>query len=122
MPMSSRPRTGSSGACGRSRDLRSSRSDATSVSGPALHRSSTRRWCGGASKPPPELSERSDVEPHVFDLDVAGPKRDYVGYRSRPPKVVWPNGAAIAVSIVVNYEEGSEYSIPMGDGRNDVLT
>lgn len=62
------------------------------------------------------------MEPRVFDLDVPGPKRDYVGYGSRTPRVVWPNGAAVAVSIVVNYEEGSEYSIPMGDGRNDVLT
>jgi peptidoglycan/xylan/chitin deacetylase (PgdA/CDA1 family) len=62
------------------------------------------------------------VDPQMFDLDVPGPKRDYVGYGARLPKVVWPNGAAIAVSLVVNYEEGSEFSIPMGDGRNDVLT
>jgi peptidoglycan/xylan/chitin deacetylase (PgdA/CDA1 family) len=61
-------------------------------------------------------------ERRTTDLNVPGPRRDYVGYGSRPPRVVWPNGAAIAVSIVVNYEEGSEYSIPMGDGRNDVLT
>src|SRR5258708_31941373 len=62
------------------------------------------------------------LEARAFDLDVPGPKRDYVGYGSRLPKVVWPGGAAIAVSIVVNYEEGSEFSVPMGDGRNDVLT
>ena len=47
--------------------------------------------------------------------DVPGPKRDFVGYGPRKPRVVWPNGAAVALSIVVNYEEGSEASKPDGD-------
>ncbi len=42
-------------------------------------------------------------------------ERDFVGYGSNPPAVKWPNGAKIAVSVVVNYEEGSEYSILDGD-------
>ena len=33
--------------------------------------------------------------------------RDFVGYGPNPPVVEWPNGAKIAVSVVVNYEEGS---------------
>ncbi len=37
-------------------------------------------------------------------------QRDFVGYGLNPPKVEWPNGARIAISVVVNYEEGSEYS------------
>ena len=41
--------------------------------------------------------------------------RDFVGYGPNPPAVKWPNGAKIAVSVVVNYEEGSEYSILDGD-------
>ena len=41
--------------------------------------------------------------------------RDFIGYRVNPPDVQWPNGARIAVSVVVNYEEGSEYSILDGD-------
>ena len=41
--------------------------------------------------------------------------RDFVGYGADPPAVRWPNGAKIAVSVVVNYEEGSEYSILDGD-------
>ena len=53
------------------------------------------------------------------DQDVPGPKRDFVGYGRRLPKVVWPNGANVALNIIVNYEEGSEYSIPAGDGRNE---
>ena len=37
------------------------------------------------------------------------------------PKVFWPNNAHVAVNLVVNYEEGSEYSKPAGDDRNDGL-
>lgn len=45
--------------------------------------------------------------------------RDFVGYGQHPPQVRWPNGEKLVVNIVVNYEEGAEYSIPDGDGRND---
>ena len=57
----------------------------------------------------------------LVDQDIPGPKRDYVGYGRRPPRVVWPNEAKVAVNIVVNYEEGSEYSMAAGDGRNEGL-
>jgi peptidoglycan/xylan/chitin deacetylase (PgdA/CDA1 family) len=50
-----------------------------------------------------------------------GPVRDYVGYGEHTPQFRWPGGAAVAINVVVNYEEGSEYSLPMGDERNDVL-
>ncbi|MBV8612806.1 MAG: polysaccharide deacetylase family protein [Acetobacteraceae bacterium] len=53
---------------------------------------------------------------------VPGPKRDFVGYGRRVPRARWPNGARVAVSLVLNYEEGSEYAHPNGDGRNDGLT
>lgn len=55
------------------------------------------------------------------DQPMPGPTRDYVGYGSHVPRVRWPNDAALAVSLVVNYEEGSEYSLPAGDGRNEGL-
>lgn len=45
--------------------------------------------------------------------------RDFVGYGPRPPQVRWPHGEKLVVNIVVNYEEGAEYSIPDGDGRSD---
>jgi allantoinase len=45
--------------------------------------------------------------------------RDFVGYGQTPPDVSWPNGARLAVNFVLNYEEGSEYSIADGDGRSD---
>lgn len=31
--------------------------------------------------------------------------RDLVGYGRHPPNAQWPNGAKIAVSFVINYEE-----------------
>jgi peptidoglycan/xylan/chitin deacetylase (PgdA/CDA1 family) len=48
----------------------------------------------------------------------AGPPRDFVGYGPEPPRVHWPGGALVAVNLVVNYEEGGEYSLPE-DGIND---
>ena len=41
--------------------------------------------------------------------EVQARKRDLIGYGRRPPKVVWPNGAKVAVNLVINYEEGSEH-------------
>jgi peptidoglycan/xylan/chitin deacetylase (PgdA/CDA1 family) len=55
----------------------------------------------------------------LIDQDIPGPKRDFVGYGRHLPKAFWPNGAKVAVSLVVNYEEGSEYSKPAGDERNE---
>ncbi len=46
-------------------------------------------------------------------------ERDFVGYGPNPPRVEWPDGARIAVSIVVNYEEGSEYSLLDGDPHRE---
>jgi peptidoglycan/xylan/chitin deacetylase (PgdA/CDA1 family) len=34
--------------------------------------------------------------------------RDLIGYGSKPPKITWPADSKIAVSLTVNYEEGSE--------------
>jgi hypothetical protein len=46
-------------------------------------------------------------------------QRDFVGYGPTPPKAAWPNGARVAVNFVINYEEGSEYSVGDGDGRSE---
>lgn len=45
--------------------------------------------------------------------------RDFRGYGGRPPQVRWPHGARLAVSVVVNVEEGAELSIGQGDERNE---
>lgn len=49
-----------------------------------------------------------------------GPGRDLDGYGSNPPGYPWPGGARVAVSFVMNWEEGSELSYWMGDGQNTV--
>ena len=46
-------------------------------------------------------------------------ERDFIGYGQNAPKVEWPNGERLAVSIVVNYEEGSEYSVLDGDSQGE---
>lgn len=48
-------------------------------------------------------------------------RRDFAGYRDAPPSVTWPNGARLAVSIVVNVEEGAELSLGMGDETNEFV-
>ena len=45
--------------------------------------------------------------------------RDLVGYGAKIPNAKWPTGARIAVNFVLNYEEGSEYSVPDGDGFSE---
>src|SRR5947209_6365375 len=55
------------------------------------------------------------------DSSGSGPERDYYGYGPQPPRFRWPGEAAVAVQLVVNYEEGSELSWPMGDEANDGL-
>jgi peptidoglycan/xylan/chitin deacetylase (PgdA/CDA1 family) len=50
---------------------------------------------------------------------LLGPERDFIGYGRHAPCVRWPGGALLAINLVLAYEEGAEYSIPDGDGRND---
>lgn len=49
------------------------------------------------------------------------PKRDFVGYGRRRPQFRWPGGASVAVSFVLNYEEGSEQSVLDGDAMGESL-
>ena len=48
-------------------------------------------------------------------MDTNKNERDFVGYGRNPPRGTWPNGARLAMSIVLNYEEGSEQSVLDGD-------
>jgi peptidoglycan/xylan/chitin deacetylase (PgdA/CDA1 family) len=45
--------------------------------------------------------------------------RDLVGYGRDLPDPAWPGGARLALSFVVNVEEGAELSLTSGDGRNE---
>ncbi|MGI3901501.1 MAG: polysaccharide deacetylase family protein [Janthinobacterium lividum] len=46
--------------------------------------------------------------------------RDFVGYGGTPPDPRWPGGARLALNFVLNYEEGSEYSMMDRDGVSDM--
>ncbi len=48
-----------------------------------------------------------------------GPARDLIGYGRLPPRVEWPDGALVAVNLVLVYEEGSERTVSAGDPVND---
>jgi peptidoglycan/xylan/chitin deacetylase (PgdA/CDA1 family) len=45
--------------------------------------------------------------------------RNFRGYGGNPPPVRWPGGAQLAVSVVVNIEEGAEMSLALGDEQNE---
>jgi putative urate catabolism protein len=48
-------------------------------------------------------------------------KRDLVGYGQRPPNPRWPNGARLALSFVLNYEEGGEQTPLEGDPASEAF-
>ena len=45
--------------------------------------------------------------------------RDFRGDGGEPPDPKWPGGARLALSFVVNVEEGAELSVTTGDARNE---
>lgn len=47
--------------------------------------------------------------------------RDAVGYGEFPPDPQWPNGAKVALNLVLNYEEGGENCLLHGDDKSENL-
>jgi peptidoglycan/xylan/chitin deacetylase (PgdA/CDA1 family) len=47
--------------------------------------------------------------------------RDLAGYGRAPPRIAWPGDARLALSFVVNVEEGAELSLTSGDERNESI-
>lgn len=47
--------------------------------------------------------------------------RNLIGYGPNPPDAKWPGGAKIAVSFVLNYEEGGENNILHGDPASEAF-
>jgi peptidoglycan/xylan/chitin deacetylase (PgdA/CDA1 family) len=45
--------------------------------------------------------------------------RNFVGYGGNLPHAGWPGGARVALSLVLNVEEGAELAIADGDERNE---
>jgi peptidoglycan/xylan/chitin deacetylase (PgdA/CDA1 family) len=46
-------------------------------------------------------------------------ERDLRGYGRTRPDIIWPNGTRVAVSLVVNFEEGAELAIEQGDTETE---
>lgn len=53
--------------------------------------------------------------PPIAAANTPAYPRDLAGYAGRPPVISWPGGARLALSFVLNYEEGAENSILHGD-------
>lgn len=47
--------------------------------------------------------------------------RNMTGYGATPPKADWPGGAKLAISVVLNYEEGGENCILHGDAASEAF-
>ncbi|MBW6507073.1 MAG: allantoinase PuuE [Rhodobacteraceae bacterium] len=47
--------------------------------------------------------------------------RDLRGYGASPPDAAWPGGARIAISLVLNYEEGGENCLLHGDAASEAF-
>ena len=45
--------------------------------------------------------------------------RDLRGYGRQRPDIIWPNGARVAVSLVINFEEGAELAVEQGDADTE---
>ena len=48
--------------------------------------------------------------------------RDFIGYGRNTPQFEWPNGARLALNIVVNYEEGAERNPLDGDSVREAMS
>ncbi|MCB1398039.1 MAG: polysaccharide deacetylase family protein, partial [Rhodobacteraceae bacterium] len=44
-----------------------------------------------------------------------------IGYGPRAPQVAWPGGARVAISLVLNYEEGGENCLLHGDAQSEAF-
>ncbi len=53
--------------------------------------------------------------------DTPAYPRDLVGYGQHAPDARWPGGARVAVSLVLNYEEGGESCVLHGDGHSEAV-
>ena len=47
--------------------------------------------------------------------------RDFRGHGRTPPQAQWPGGARVAISLVLNYEEGGENNLLHGDGQSEAF-
>jgi len=55
----------------------------------------------------------------TFETRIEPGHRDFSGYAGTPPDPRWPGGAKVALSFVINFEEGAELAVSEGDARNE---
>jgi len=55
----------------------------------------------------------------MADQPDLGPARNFIGYGNDPPDPKWPGGARLALSLVINYEEGGERGLTNGDNQGE---
>lgn len=55
-------------------------------------------------------------------MTAAGYPRDLIGYGENPPDPEWPDQARLAVSFVLNWEEGGEANVLHGDAASESAT
>ncbi|MCG7336581.1 polysaccharide deacetylase family protein [Sporosarcina sp. ACRSM] len=55
----------------------------------------------------------------LTEIEIPGPRQDYIGYGKEGFAARWPNDARVVVNIAVNYEEGSEQMKSLGDTENE---
>ncbi|ODV84150.1 carbohydrate esterase family 4 protein [[Candida] arabinofermentans NRRL YB-2248] len=67
-----------------------------------------------ANVPAPEFFNNYPLKDTKYDFG-----RDLIGYGEDSMDPQWPNGAKIAVSFVLNYEEGAERSMTIGDAGTE---
>ncbi len=58
--------------------------------------------------------------PHLLAAETEHP-RDFLGYGPNPPDPRWPGGARLALSFVLNYEEGAENTVLNGDAGSETF-
>jgi len=54
-------------------------------------------------------------------IDAPRYPRDLIGHGPRAPRARWPGGARVAVSLVLNYEEGGENCLLHGDVQSEAF-
>jgi OHCU decarboxylase len=57
---------------------------------------------------------------HMTDMPPRYP-RDFHGHGATPPDAQWPGGARVAISLVLNYEEGGENNVLHGDAQSEAF-
>lgn len=90
---------------------------------PALNLSRLPHSVSRAPSPLPPLLPLPATRPTAMSapapLDHAA--RDMVGYGPHLPDAQWPGGAKIAISFVLNYEEGGEHTLLNGDDHSEAF-